>query len=89
MALFDFDHWRDIASALGGNKLRTILTAFGVFWGIFMLMLMLGSGSGLRNGVMQDFEELATNSFFVWTQRTSKPARMRVRNTSTCAEHCT
>jgi putative ABC transport system permease protein len=75
MAIFDLDRWREILDALGSNKLRTALTAFGVFWGIFMLMLMLGSGNGLRNGVMTDFGDEATNSFFVWSQRTSKPYR--------------
>ncbi len=53
--------------------MRTALTAFGVFWGIFLLMVMLGSGAGLRNGVMRDFAGSATNSFFIWTQRTQKP----------------
>lgn len=75
MAVFDLDHWREILSALSSNKLRTALTAFGVFWGIFMLMIMLGAGDGLHNGVMADFGDQATNSFFVWTQRTSKPYR--------------
>jgi putative ABC transport system permease protein len=70
--LFDLDHWEEIKSALVRNKLRTALTAFGVFWGIFLLMVMLGSGTGLRHGVMQGFSGSATNSFFVWTQRTQK-----------------
>ena len=55
------------------NRARTALTAFGVFWGIFLLMVMLGSGAGLRHGVMRGFEGGATNSFFVWTGRTQKP----------------
>jgi len=71
--LFDLDHWQEIQSALVRNRMRTFLTAFGVFWGIFLLMVMLGSGSGLRKGVMQGFEGGATNSFFIWTQRTQKP----------------
>ncbi len=71
--LFDLDHWQEIRIALMRNRLRTALTAFGIFWGIFLLMVMLGSGSGLRNGVMQDFGGGATNSFFIWTQRTQKP----------------
>src|SRR5262245_31497348 len=53
--------------------MRTALTAFGVFWGIFLLMVMLGSGAGLRHGVMREFQDGATNSFFIWTQRTQKP----------------
>lgn len=73
--MFDRDHWQEIAHALGSNKLRTALTAFGVFWGLFMLMLMIGSGNGLENGVTSDFGDSAKNSFFVWTQSTSKPYR--------------
>jgi putative ABC transport system permease protein len=73
--MFDLDHWREIYTALSANKLRTFLTAFGVFWGILMLMIMLGSGAGLENGVNQDFADNATNSFWVWSQRTSIPYR--------------
>lgn len=71
--LFDLDHWQEIRVALLRNRTRTALTAFGVFWGIFLLMVMLGSGSGLRKGVLKGFADGATNSFFVWTQRTQKP----------------
>lgn len=71
--IFDLDNWQEIAAAMRKNKLRTALTAFGVFWGIFMLVIMLGSGNGLRNGVLQEFAGTATNSFFMWTQATSKP----------------
>ena len=73
MSIFDSDRWYEIYSALSKNKLRTFLTAFGVFWGLFMLIIMLGSGNGLQNGVTGDFAGFATNSFYVWTQRTSKP----------------
>jgi len=71
--MFDRDRWQEIYITLSSNKLRTFLTAFGVFWGIFMLVVMLGSGNGLRNGVNKDFANMATNSFFTWTQRTSMP----------------
>ncbi len=71
--LLDLDHWQEIRIALLRNRARTALTAFGVFWGIFLLMVMLGSGSGLRKGVLQGFADGATNSFFLWTQRTQKP----------------
>lgn len=75
MSLFDADHWREIWNALRGNKVRTFLTAFGVFWGIFLLMVMMGSGTGLENGAMEGFSEGATNSVFIWGQRTTKPYR--------------
>jgi putative ABC transport system permease protein len=75
MSPFDRDHWQEILEALGRNKMRTFLTAFGVFWGIFMLMVMLGSGTGLSNGVEAGFSDGATNSFFIWSQRPSKPYR--------------
>ena len=69
--MFDLDRWQEIYHVLRKNKLRTFLTAFGVFWGIFMLVIMLGSGTGLQNGVTQNFGDMATNSVFIWAQQTS------------------
>lgn len=71
--MFDLDRWQEIYQVLSKNKLRTFLTAFGVFWGIFMLVVMLGAGNGLENGVTQNLGDLATNSVFIWTQQTSVP----------------
>lgn len=71
--MFDRDNWQEIFATIQKNKLRTLLTCFGVFWGIFMLVIMIGSGNGLENGITKDFSGTATNSFFVWAQRTSKP----------------
>lgn len=71
MYLFDKDKFTEIWHALGKNKLRTFFTAFGVFWGIFMLVIMLGSGKGLHNGVSQGMGDMATNALFVWTQPTT------------------
>lgn len=71
--MFDLDKWLEIYQTLVKNPLRTLLTALGVFWGIFMLLVMLGSGKGLENGVMRDFDGIAPNSLFMWSQQTSKP----------------
>lgn len=70
--MFDRDHWDEILQALTANKFRTFLTAFGVFWGITILVLLLALTNGLKNGVTADFGNFATNSVFMWTQRTSK-----------------
>jgi len=71
--IFDKDNWQEIAGALKANKLRSLLTAFGVFWGIFMLIIMVAAGKGLYNGAMYDFQSLASNSVFLWTRPTTKP----------------
>ena len=71
--MFNKDRWSEILEALNANKVRTFLTAFGVFWGITILVLLLALTNGLRNGVTADFGDFATNSMFMWTQRTSKP----------------
>ncbi|MDO9511446.1 MAG: ABC transporter permease [Bacteroidales bacterium] len=71
--MFDLDRWQEIYITLKKNKVRTFFTAFGVFWGIFMLIIMLGSGNGLQNGANAGFGDMATNSMFMWTQQTSMP----------------
>ncbi|WP_458627808.1 ABC transporter permease [Winogradskyella sp. PC D3.3] len=71
--MFSRDRWDEILEALNANKFRTFLTAFGVFWGITILVLLLALTNGLKNGVTADFGDFATNSMFMWTQGTSKP----------------
>lgn len=68
---FDLNHWEDIFSHLKKHKLRTGLTAFGVFWGIFLLLVMLGAGKGIERGVYLQFGRMAVNSVHVWGGQTS------------------
>ncbi|CAA9197158.1 ABC transporter permease [Flavobacterium collinsii] len=70
--MFKKDNWDEILQALTANVFRTILTAFGVFWGIFILVILLAAGNGLENGVKKDFDGIATNTMFMWSQTTSK-----------------
>jgi putative ABC transport system permease protein len=66
MTIIDTDKWQEIFSTLGKHKLRTILTSFGVFWGIFMLTVLLGAGKGLENGATEDNPRV-TNSVIMWS----------------------
>ena len=71
--MFDIDRWQEIWITITRNRMRSILTAFGVFWGIFMLIVMSGSGSGLQTGIMSNIQGFATNTAFFWTEQTSEP----------------
>ena len=69
--MFDFLH--EILATIRKNKMRTFLTGFAVAWGIFMLIILLGAGNGLRNGIMSNFEGRAMNVIGLWPGRTSMP----------------
>ena len=69
---FDVDTYREILDTLTRNKSRSFLTGFGVFWGVFMLVSLIGGGQGMKEMLNKNFEGFATNSAFVWPQRTSK-----------------
>ena len=82
--MFDKEKWGEIFQSIGKNKLRTVLTGFAVFWGIFMLVLLLGLGAGLRNGFAHNFRNTAENSISIWGNETSKawnglPANREIR----------
>ncbi len=71
--IFDSDQWEEIFDSLTRNKARTFLTAFGIFWGIFMLILLMGGGKGLETMLGSNFAGFASNSGFVISNATSEP----------------
>lgn len=71
--MFNRDRWNEILEALSAKPLRTFITAFGVFWGITILVILLAASKGLENGIKRGFGGMSTNSMFVWANSTSKP----------------
>lgn len=69
----DIDTYKEIFTTLSRNKSRSFLTGFGVFWGVFMLLGLIGGGSGLQQLLSRNFEGFATNSVIVFAQNTTKP----------------
>lgn len=70
---FDIDTFHEIGDSLIRNRRRSLLTGFGVFWGLFMLLFLVGGGAGLKQLLMNNFEGFATNSTFIFSSDTSKP----------------
>ena len=70
---FDVDSFREIADSLVRNRSRSLLTGFGVFWGVFMLLFMLGGGEGLKQVITANFEGFATNTCIMVSSQTSEP----------------
>lgn len=71
--LVDRDSWQEIYDSLSKNKFRTIITMIGVWWGILLLIGLLGTARGMENSFNRLFGDFATNSVFIWGQSTSKP----------------
>ena len=70
--LIDKDTWQELRESLTKNKLRTVITMIGVWWGILLLIGLLGSAKGIENKFSVQFGDYATNSVFIWGQSTSK-----------------
>ncbi len=85
--MFDFDSLREILSTISKNKLRTALTGFAVAWGIFMLIILLASGNGLKNGVTSNFSSRAQNSVILWPGWTSMPYKGMPTNRNIKFDH--
>ena len=69
----DWDTYREITSSLKRNRRRTLLTGFGVFWGIFMLLFLMGGGNGIKSMLASNFEGFATNTTILVSDRTTMP----------------
>lgn len=70
--MFNLERWQEIFETISKNKLRTFLTGLSVASGIFILVILLGIGQGMQNGIAKEFEQDASNMLFVWTNVTSK-----------------
>ncbi len=70
--MFEYDRWQEIFDSLKRHKLRTAATALAVWWGIFMLVILLGAGNGLQNSFKRDFGDDAMNSIWIWGNQTTQ-----------------
>ena len=71
--LFESDTWKEVYDSLTKNKVRTVITMIGVWWGILLLIALLGAARGMENSFNRIFGDFATNSVFIWGQNTSLP----------------
>lgn len=70
---FDIDTFREIGDSLLRNRSRSLLTGFGIFWGLFMLLFLVGGGAGLKETLSANFEGFSSNTIVLWANNTSLP----------------
>lgn len=75
MSFFDYDRWQEIFATMRRNRLRTFMTAFGVFWGILILIILLACGVAFQQGIAENVQGFGTNQIYIWGGRTSLPHR--------------
>ncbi len=80
--LFDRDRWREITQTITENWFWSVVTGFGVFWGILLIIILMGAGNGLQKGISKTFDMGVTNSVYLWGGRTSKPYKGMSANRS-------
>ena len=73
MIFFDKEQWHEVFVTLNKNRFRAILTACGIVWGVFMLIVMLGFGNGVERSIVQSMSGTVTNSIYIWGETTSIP----------------
>ena len=71
--MIDLDRYKEILDTLSRNKTRSFLTGFGVFWGVFMLVALIGGGKAMKESLSNELQGFATNSAIIFPQATTKP----------------
>ncbi len=79
-SIFNKDFWKEILESVNSNGFRTLITAFGVFWGIFILVLLLSASNGFQNGIKRQFSGMSTNTVFIWAQTITKAYKGKPKN---------
>lgn len=80
MRFFDIDRWNEIWQTISRNRKRSIMTALGVFWGIFMLIVMLGAGMGLGRLFRANLGDMSTNTLLMQPTQTGIPYKGMPKN---------
>ena len=73
LSMFSLDRWGEVFDTIKRNKLRTVLTCVSVAWGIFVMVVLLGLGQGLNNGIRKSFRREAANGIYISASKTSLP----------------